>query len=66
MFTYTCCRCTKCAAEVALEDRAESDHKIHKSPRPRTGHETCPHCRAVFLPETYYVRETGVPLLVRA
>ena len=25
MFTYICCRCTNCAAEFALEDRADSD-----------------------------------------
>ena len=66
MFTYTCCRCTNCAAEVVLEDRADSDTEIHRPPRPRTGHESCPHCRAVFLPENYYVKVSQLPLLMRA
>ena len=66
MYTYTCCRCTNCAAQIVLEDRADSDtHIIHRPPRPRTGREACPYCRAVFVPENYYVKESGSPLLMR-
>jgi hypothetical protein len=66
MYTYICCRCTNCAAEIVLEDRADSvGQLIHRPPRPRSGHEACPYCRAVFVPEGYYVKETGSPLLAR-
>jgi hypothetical protein len=67
MYTYICCRCTNCAAQVVLEDRAGSDGQlVHRPPRPRSGREACPYCRAVFVPENYYVKESGSPLLARA
>ena len=34
MYTYTCCRCTKCEAQIVLEDRADAN-LIYKLPRPR-------------------------------
>jgi hypothetical protein len=67
MYTYICCRCTNCAAQIVLEDRADPDsHLMHGPPRPRSGREACPYCRAVFVPESYYVKESESPLLVRA
>jgi hypothetical protein len=67
MYTYICCRCRNCAAQIVLEDRAEPDsHSTHRPPRPRSGREACPYCRAVFVPENYYVQESGSPLLLRA
>jgi hypothetical protein len=67
MYTYICCRCTNCAAQIALEDRADSEsHLIHRPPRPRSGREACPYCRAVFVTENYYVKESGSPLLQQA
>ena len=33
MYTYTCCRCTKCDAQIVLEDRADAN-LIYKLPRP--------------------------------
>jgi hypothetical protein len=52
MYTYICCRCTNCAAEIVLEDRADSEsHLMHHPPRPRSGREACPYCRAVFVTE---------------
>ena len=64
MYTYICCRCTNCSAQIVLEDRAESN-MAHHPPRPRSGREACPYCRAVFVPENYYVKESGSPLLER-
>ena len=64
MYTYICCRCTNCSAEIVLEDRADSD-MMHRPPRPRSGSEACPYCRAVFVPERYYVKESATPLLER-
>jgi hypothetical protein len=47
MYTYTCCRCTNCAAQIALEEWVDSDtHLVHGLPRPRVGREACPYCRA--------------------
>ena len=66
MYTYTCCRCTSCAAQIPLEDRADSDTLIHRPPRPRGGHEACPYCGAEFAPRNYYITESVSPLLLRA
>jgi hypothetical protein len=67
MYTYTCCQCMKCAAQIVLEERAESGgHSLHGPPRPRSGREACPYCRVVFVPESYYVKESASPLLMRA
>jgi len=67
MYTYTCCRCTNCAAQIVLEDWADLYiHVVHGPPRPRAGREACPYCRAVFVPENYYVKESESPLLLRA
>jgi hypothetical protein len=66
MYTYICCRCKNCAAQIVLEDRAGSDtHELHGPPRPHAGREACPYCRAVFAPENYYITESGTPLLLR-
>jgi hypothetical protein len=62
MYTYTCCRCTNCSAQIVLEDRAESETMIHRPPRPRSGSEVCPYCHAVFVPENYYVKDSVSPL----
>jgi hypothetical protein len=67
MYTYICCRCTNCTAQIVLEDRAGADTNLrHGPPRPRAGREACPYCRAVFVPENYYVTESWSPLLLRA
>jgi hypothetical protein len=67
MYFYICCRCTNCAAQIALEDQGGPDTNLgRKPPRPRVGREACPYCRAVFVPERYYVTESGTPLLRRA
>jgi hypothetical protein len=66
MYTYTCCRCTNCAAQIVLEDRADAEtHRIQRPPRPRAGREACPYCRTVFEPENYYVKQNESPLLLR-
>jgi hypothetical protein len=65
MYTYMCCRCIRCEAQIVLEDRADTN-LLHKPPRPRPGREACPYCRAVFVPQSYYVRESGSPLALRA
>jgi hypothetical protein len=67
MYTYMCCQCIRCEAQIVLEDRADTN-LLHKPPRPRPGREACPYCRAVFVPQSYYVRwspepEVGVQLL---
>jgi hypothetical protein len=65
MYTYICCRCTNCAARIALEEWADSGYLPNRPPRPRPGREACPYCRAVFVAERYYVTESGSPLLQR-
>ena len=37
MYTYTCCRCTNCSAQVVLVDRADSETVAHRPSRPRSG-----------------------------
>jgi hypothetical protein len=67
MYTYTCCRCKNCTARIVLEERPDSDNnELHGPPRAQVGREACPYCRAVFVPEGYYVTESELPLLLRA
>jgi hypothetical protein len=64
MYTYLCCRCTKCAARIVLEEWAESMYLLHRPERPRPRHQVCPFCSAAFAPDRYYVTESGAPLAV--
>jgi hypothetical protein len=64
MYTYLCCRCTKCAARIVLEEWAESIYLLHRPVRPRPRHQRCPFCESAFAPERYYVTESGAPLAV--
>jgi hypothetical protein len=67
MYTYVCCRCKNCTAQIVLEDREGADTNLrHGPPRPRAGREACPYCRTVFVPENYYVTDSWSPLLRRA
>jgi hypothetical protein len=66
MYVYTCCRCTNCAAQIALEEQSGSNTLFHRPARPRAGREACPYCRTVFVPEAYYVAESETPLLQQA
>jgi hypothetical protein len=66
MYTYVCCRCKNCSAQIVLEDRGNSDtNSLRRPPRPRAGREACPYCRAVFIPANYYIAESGTPILLR-
>jgi hypothetical protein len=64
MYTYVCCRCTKCAARIVLEEWAESMYLLHRPVRPRPRHQVCPFCSEAFAPDRYYVTESGAPLAV--
>ncbi len=64
MYTYLCCRCTKCAGRIVLEEWAESMYLLHRPVRPRPRHQICPFCSSAFAPERYYVTESGAPLAV--
>jgi len=66
MYTYTCCRCTNCAAQIVLEELGGSNTLLHRPARPRAGREACPYCRTVFVSEKYYIAESETPLLERA
>jgi len=64
MYTYLCCRCTKCSARIVLEEWAESMYLLHRRVRPRPRYQRCPFCESAFAPERYYVTESGAPLAV--
>src|SRR5271154_6416394 len=64
MYTYLCCRCTKCAARIVLEEWAESMYLLHRPVRSRPRHQMCPFCESSFAPDRYYVTESGAPLAV--
>jgi hypothetical protein len=67
MYTYLCCRCKNCSAQIVLQDGGDSDTNLpQRPPRPRAGREACSYCRAVFIPASYYITESGTPILVRA
>jgi hypothetical protein len=65
MYTYVCCRCTNCTAQIVLENR-EDPNLLHRPPRPRAGREACPYCRTVFVPQSYYIKESVAPLALHA
>jgi hypothetical protein len=62
MYTYLCCRCTKCAARIVLEEWADAMFLRHRPVCARSRHQVCPFCSAAFAPERYYVTESGAPL----
>jgi hypothetical protein len=63
MYIYLCCRCTNCKAEILLEHRGDPfTNTVHHPPRPRAGRESCPYCREVFLPQSYYEKVSAAPL----
>jgi len=64
MYTYLCCRCTKCAARIVLEEWAESMYLLHRPARARPRYQMCPFCDSAFAPDRYYVTESGAPLAV--
>jgi hypothetical protein len=64
MYTYLCCRCTKCAARIVLEEWAESMYLLHRPVRSRPRYQKCPFCDSAFAPDRYYVTESGAPLAV--
>jgi hypothetical protein len=67
MYTYVCCQCTNCGAQVLLENREDpKTNVLNRVPRPRTGREICLDCRTVFVPNTYYVKESAGPLYSHA
>jgi hypothetical protein len=67
MYTYVCCRCANCAAQILLEDRGDPDmNLLPRVPRPRAGREACPYCRAVFVPQSYYTKESLAPLALHS
>jgi hypothetical protein len=67
MYTYVCCRCTNCNAQIVLEEQSGSHpDSLRRLPRPRVGREACPYCRTVFVSKTYYAIESETPLLQRA
>jgi hypothetical protein len=67
MYTYLCCRCRNCEAQIFLEDREDpATNLFHRVPRPRAGREACPYCRTVFVPANYYIKESAAPLALHA
>jgi hypothetical protein len=67
MYTYICCRCKNCIAQIVLEEHGGLNTDSFRRPaRPRAGREACPYCRAVLVPETYYIAESETPLMERA
>jgi hypothetical protein len=64
MFTYVCVAVR--TAPHRLFWKSRTPMHFRRLPRPRAGREACPYRRAVFVPETYYVTESGTPLLDRA
>jgi len=65
MYTYVCCRCVNCEAQIPVDESGSDEVASSRPSRPRTGREVCPYCRTVFVPESYYVTESETPLLQR-
>jgi hypothetical protein len=65
MPSYLCCRCPKCSAKIVLDLMPGlRPVSMDVATKGRTGREACSYCRAVFVPDNYYIFETDEELKV--
>jgi hypothetical protein len=65
MPSFLCCRCPKCSAKIVLDQMPGlGPFSVDLAAKDRTGREACSYCRAIFVPENYYIVETDEDLKV--
>jgi hypothetical protein len=63
MFAYLCRRCNFCGSEFILEQMEDPGTGRGGSSSDTSVSNTCPSCRALFLPESYFVLQSAEPLM---
>jgi hypothetical protein len=63
MFAYLCRRCSFCNSEFILEQMEDPGSGQSGSPDEAAVSNTCPSCRSLFVPESYYVLQSAEPLV---
>ena len=63
MFAYLCRKCRSCGSEFILEQMEDPGNGQNGSPSNPTVSNTCPTCRSLFLPQSYFVLHSAEPLM---
>lgn len=63
MFAYLCRRCGVCGSEFILEQMEDPGSGRGGSNGEKWVENTCPSCRALFVPESYFVLQSAEPLM---
>lgn len=63
MFAYLCRKCGACGSEFVLEYLEDPGSGRGGSNSERSLENTCPSCRALFVPESYFVLQSAEPLI---
>lgn len=63
MFAYLCRRCGACSSEFILEQMEDPGSGQTGSPSNPVVGNTCPNCKALFEPESYFVLQSAEPLM---
>ena len=62
MFAYLCRRCGVCGSEFILEQMEDPGSGRCGSSGDKSLENTCPSCRSLFVPESYFVLQSAEPL----
>ena len=63
MFAYLCRKCSFCGSEFILEQMEDPGTGRSGSSSETSVSNTCPSCRAIFVPESYFVVQSAEPLM---
>lgn len=63
MFAYLCRRCGACGSEFILEQMEDPGSGRGGSSGDTWMENTCPSCRSLFVPESYFVLQSAEPLM---
>jgi len=63
MFAYLCRRCGACGSEFILETMEDPGSGRGGSDGDKWLGNTCPSCRSLFVPESYFVLQSAEPLM---
>ena len=64
MFAYLCRRCGACGSEFILEQMEDpGSGRGGSGSSEKSLENTCPSCRSLFVPESYFVLQSAEPLM---
>jgi hypothetical protein len=65
MFAYLCRKCGFCSSEFILEQMEDPGSGQSRSSSSPFVSNTCPNCRSLFVPKSYFVLQSAEPLMQR-